>query len=80
MVVSWTWGYGWLYQLGYVDFAGSSVVHLAGAMSAFAVSICVGPRNGRYDSPSKELVPVSSNDELEVPNVAEKDIEKDNEQ
>lgn len=50
IVVSWTWGLGWLYQLGYVDFAGSSIVHLAGAMSALAVSICVGPRKGRFNT------------------------------
>jgi Amt family ammonium transporter len=34
--------------MGFVDFAGSSVVHLAGAVSALAVSICVGPRHGKF--------------------------------
>lgn len=54
VVVSWIWGKGWLYQMGYVDFAGSSVVHLAGAISALAVSICVGKRSGRFEEVPKE--------------------------
>ena len=49
IVCSWTWGFGWLYQLGYIDFAGSSVVHLAGATSAFIIALIVGPINGRFD-------------------------------
>jgi ammonia channel protein AmtB len=49
VVVSWTWGLGWLYQLGFVDFAGSCVVHLAGAMSALTIVLLVGPRKGRFE-------------------------------
>jgi len=46
--VSWTWGGGWLAELGYVDFAGSSIVHMVGATCAF-VSVCIcGPRVGRF--------------------------------
>ena len=50
VVVSWTWGSGWLYQIGYVDFAGSSVVHLAGATCALVLAVLVGPRTGKFSS------------------------------
>ena len=44
----WKWGGGFLDQLGFQDFAGSVVVHMAGAASALAAVILVGPRKGRY--------------------------------
>jgi len=52
----WTWGGGWLNQLGnnfdlgngYVDFAGSGVVHAVGGMAALAGAIVIGPRKGKY--------------------------------
>ncbi|MPQ76817.1 ammonium transporter [Hydrogenovibrio sp. JE_KL2] len=44
----WKWGGGWLDQLGFQDFAGSVVVHMAGAAAALAAVIMVGPRIGRY--------------------------------
>lgn len=44
----WKWGGGWLDQLGFQDFAGSIVVHMAGAAAALAAVIMVGPRLGRY--------------------------------
>jgi Amt family ammonium transporter len=40
----WVWGGGWLAQLGYVDFAGSSVVHLVGAYVGLAGTIMLGKR------------------------------------
>ena len=49
VVVAWTWGQGWLFQMGYVDFAGSSVVHLAGAVCTFTCSVVLGPRAGRFE-------------------------------
>mmetsp|Transcript_51426 Transcript_51426/g.148397 ORF Transcript_51426/g.148397 Transcript_51426/m.148397 type:complete len:646 (-) Transcript_51426:221-2158(-) len=46
--VQWVWGGGWLSELGYIDFAGSSLVHMTGAIGALvAVSLC-GPRIGKY--------------------------------
>ena len=50
---SWAWGSvyggdGWLKQLGFIDFAGSTVVHSIGGWSALAAMLCVGPRLGRF--------------------------------
>ena len=52
----WTWGGGWLSQLGstmnfghgYVDFAGSTVVHAVGGFAAMALAIVLGPRLGKF--------------------------------
>jgi ammonium transporter, Amt family len=52
----WVWGGGWLSQVGstlhlghgYVDFAGSSVVHAVGGFCAMALAIILGPRLGKY--------------------------------
>ncbi|MBC6905989.1 ammonium transporter [Saccharophagus sp. K07] len=48
---SWTWGgkevFG-LYSLNYVDYAGSGIVHLAGAAAALAGVLILGPRKGKY--------------------------------
>ena len=45
---SWQWGEGWLYKLGFSDFAGSTLVHAAGASAALAGAIVLGPRIGKY--------------------------------
>ncbi|MCC5881386.1 MAG: ammonium transporter [Halomonas sp.] len=44
----WTWGEGWLDELGFSDFAGSGIVHLAGAAAALAGVLVLGPRKGKY--------------------------------
>ena len=45
----WIWnGGGWLYNLGYVDFAGSSAIHMVGGLSAFIGASILGPRIGKY--------------------------------
>lgn len=43
----WVWGGGWLAQLGYMDFAGSSVVHLVGAFVGLAGTIIMGKRRDK---------------------------------
>ncbi|WP_319562456.1 ammonium transporter [Marispirochaeta sp.] len=44
----WIWGGGWLSELGFHDFAGSTVVHSVGAWAALAGAIVLGPRIGKY--------------------------------
>ena len=50
---SWSWGGGWLSELGFFDFAGSGIVHLAGATAAFAAVLLIGPRIGKYTKEGK---------------------------
>jgi ammonium transporter, Amt family len=47
-VAHWTWGGGWLAQAGFQDFAGSSIVHLQGALAATAGALVLGPRIGKF--------------------------------
>jgi ammonium transporter, Amt family len=57
----WVWGGGWLSQLGasmslghgYVDFAGSTVVHAVGGFCAMALAVILGPRLGKYGPDGK---------------------------
>lgn len=44
----WVWGGGFLSELGFVDFAGSGIVHLAGACAALAGVLLLGARKGKY--------------------------------
>jgi ammonium transporter, Amt family len=50
IVTHWTWGGGWLSELGYYDFAGSGIVHMVGGTAALAGVLALGPRIGKYDS------------------------------
>jgi len=45
---SWQWGGGWLDQMGFYDFAGSTLVHSVGGWAALAGVIVLGPRIGKY--------------------------------
>ena len=53
IVVNWQWGGGWLNQLGFVDFAGSTVVHSVGGWAALMGAIIVGPRLGKFGPDGK---------------------------
>ena len=44
----WKWGGGWLEELGFLDFAGSGIVHLCGASAALAGVLLLGARKGKY--------------------------------
>ncbi len=44
----WIWGGGWLSQLGFHDFAGSTAVHMVGGIAAFIGAKMLGPRIGKY--------------------------------
>ncbi|MBL4614247.1 MAG: ammonium transporter, partial [Magnetovibrio sp.] len=45
---SWTWGGGWLTEMGFADFAGSSIVHSVGGWAALTGAIILGARRGKY--------------------------------
>lgn len=45
----WIWGGGWLAQMGFHDFAGSTAVHMVGGVSALVGAKILGPRIGKYD-------------------------------
>ena len=62
----WVWGSaagaapgGWLEQMGFIDFAGSTVVHSVGGWIALAAIIIIGPRSGRF---GKNAVPIHGHD------------------
>ncbi len=48
IIGAWTWGEGWLYEMGFVDFAGSTIVHSTGGWAALAGLIVIGPRLGKF--------------------------------
>ncbi|WP_170421072.1 ammonium transporter [Ruegeria arenilitoris] len=54
---SWQWGGGWLSEMGFSDFAGSTLVHAAGGFAALAGAIVLGPRIGKYSKDGK-VVPI----------------------
>ena len=57
---AWSWGGGWLSDFGFSDFAGSGIVHMAGASAALAGAILVGARNGKYINGKPRALPGSN--------------------
>lgn len=53
VVGHWVWGGGWLSEMGFADFAGSTVVHGVGGGMALAGALVIGPRLGKYDEDGK---------------------------
>lgn len=53
----WIWGGGWLGELGFFDFAGSTVVHSVGGWAALVGAIMLGPRIGRYQQGKSVAMP-----------------------
>lgn len=47
---SWTWGGGWLAEMGFSDFAGSTIVHSVGGWAALTGAIIIGARKGKYNA------------------------------
>lgn len=58
---AWTWGGGWLYERGFSDFAGSTIVHSAGGWAALMGAIILGPRAGKYDAEGRVMPIPGSN-------------------
>ena len=56
IVMGWQWGGGWLAEIGFSDFAGSTLVHSTGGAAALAGIMILGPRYGRF---TKSGVPTS---------------------
>ncbi len=53
IVVSWQWGGGWLAERGFVDFAGSGLVHMVGGIAALMGAIIIKPRLGKFGADGK---------------------------
>ena len=60
VIGSWHWGEGWLNAKGFVDFAGSSVVHAFGGFAALACVMLLGPRTGKYVDGKIKPIPGSN--------------------
>ncbi len=54
---AWHWGGGWLAELGFVDFAGSTIVHSVGGWAALTGAVILGARRGRYGADGR-VVPM----------------------
>ncbi|WP_349368853.1 ammonium transporter [Salinarimonas sp.] len=50
---SWQWGAGWLYEMGFSDFAGSTLVHSVGGWAALAGALIIGARADKYTADGK---------------------------
>ena len=59
-VGSWKWGGGWLDQMGFYDFAGSTLVHSVGGWGALAGALLLGPRIGKYLGNEVRAIPGSN--------------------
>ncbi|MEC8440918.1 MAG: ammonium transporter [Cyanobacteriota bacterium] len=54
---SWQWNGGWLSELGFIDFAGSSIVHSVGAWAGLVGAMLLGPRIGKYVGGKVQAIP-----------------------
>ena len=54
---SWKWNGGWLDSLGFIDFAGSSIVHSVGAWAGLVGAMLLGPRIGKYSNGKPQAMP-----------------------
>ena len=54
VIEHWVWGGGWLSEIGFIDYAGSGVVHLTGGMFALMAAYIIGPRLGKFSGKNKE--------------------------
>ena len=53
---SWQWGGGWLSEMGFSDFAGSTIVHSVGGWAALTGAILLGARKGKFDAKGNAIV------------------------
>jgi Amt family ammonium transporter len=57
---SWQWGKGWLYEMGFSDFAGSTLVHSVGGWAALTGALIIGARKGKFTKDGVHPMPGSS--------------------
>jgi Amt family ammonium transporter len=61
MVGHWVWGSGWLSDLGFLDFAGSTVVHAVGGWAGLMGTIVLGPRIGKFNGDGEPKIIMGHN-------------------
>ena len=61
IVGAWTWGGGWLAEMGFQDFAGSTIVHGTGGGAALAGALVVGPRHNKFRADGSVTITPPSN-------------------
>ncbi len=61
IIGAWTWGGGWLSEMGFQDFAGSTIVHSTGGWAALAGTLVVGARKGKFREDGSVKVTAPSN-------------------
>ena len=54
---SWQWNGGWLSEAGFIDFAGSSIVHSVGAWAGLVGALLLGPRIGKFVNGRAQAMP-----------------------
>ena len=57
---SWKWGYGWLHDRGFYDFAGSTLVHSVGGWGALVMATLLGARKGKYVNGKPQAISASN--------------------
>lgn len=62
VVVAWTWGGGWLNELGYTDFAGSGIIHIVGGFAGMVGASIMGPRIGHKNKDARYFDPCTPRD------------------
>ena len=61
VIGEWTWGGGWLSEMGFKDFAGSTIVHSVGGWAALAGIMLIGPRVGKFNKDGSVVPTPASN-------------------
>ena len=61
IVGSWQWGGGWASQMGFIDFAGSTLVHSVGGWGALIIIFFLGARKGKFDKDGNPVAIPGSN-------------------
>ena len=66
IAAGWVWGGGWLAELGFLDFAGSGVVHMTGGVAGLVGTIILGPRTGFFVDKKKQQAKMERQKKIEA--------------